>query len=110
MWSLRPRIFRLKCRIVRHERATGRRIQVSQFHLKMQIPEIKSAPLEVEIAKTRYSFAQLKVRLGTADRPMPERTARDVCQRIDRIKFGRRWVYTEAAVARFEEKRTLRAA
>lgn len=67
-------------------------------------------PMEVEIAKHRYGFEQLRVRLGSAGKPISVRQARRLCQKIDRIKGGSGWIYTEEAVLRFEAKRTLRAA
>jgi hypothetical protein len=72
-------------------------------------PELSIRTAE-EIAATRYDFEQLRVRLGVHGKPLPERTARGFSQRIDRIKQGRNWIWTEAAVQRYEQRRTLIAA
>lgn len=65
--------------------------------------------MNTALAIGRYDFQQLRERLGVQGRPMPERTARRVAKKIDHIAIGRRMVWTEQAVQRFEARRAINA-
>lgn len=76
---------------------------------ELQTPNSKPETcFAAEVARQRYGFEELRVRLGTSARPIKVRTARRVSRQISRMRIGVQWVYTEQAVREWEVKRTIK--
>lgn len=63
-----------------------------------------------QLAKRRYTMRSLCHRLGRDGKPLSLSTVKRLARKIERIQFSRKdIVFTEPAVRRFEQSRTLLA-